>query len=259
MQPLLFTRDFRRKMAELGQPQRLEWLASLAVRFRRHPTPQLAQELAEVARGCRLALVDSVEKQLGTFDGAHLRAVLEVPREQFVRPEDLERSADDSPLPLDDAGLATISAPHAYLLSFRLLELASGDALVELGSGSGYGAALAEFITGPRGRVTSIEIDATLAAWAARLLAHRPTVQVIHGDAETSTARWGQAKKIVATFAVTALPGEWLDRLPDGGRLVAPVGPRDRDQRLVLARRAGAKVIETDHGAVRYVRNRSER
>ncbi|HEY8090644.1 MAG TPA: hypothetical protein VIF09_22435 [Polyangiaceae bacterium] len=258
MQPLLFTVDFRRKMAQLAPKERQEWLASLAVRLRRHPTPELAQELAEVSRGCRLSLVDSVDR-LGPFDRVQLRALLEVARERFVRPEDLERSAEDVPLPLDDAGLATISAPHAYLLSFRLLELAAGDSLVELGSGSGYGAALAAWITGPTGHVTTFEIDATLAAWARRSLAGMPTVEVIHGDAVSSAARWGEARKVVVTFAVASLPGAWLDRLPDGGRLVAPVGPRDRDQRLVLARRAGRRVVESDHGAVRYVRNRSDR
>ena len=82
-----------------------------------------------------------------------------MPRERFVRPGDVDRSTEDMPLPLDDEGLATVSAPHAYLLSFRLLGLAPGDALVELGSGTGYGAALASFIVGPHGRVLTIEID----------------------------------------------------------------------------------------------------
>ena len=55
MQPLLFTRDFRRKMAELSQAQRLDWLASLAVRFRRDPSPRLAPHCssARVAKVCR--------------------------------------------------------------------------------------------------------------------------------------------------------------------------------------------------------------
>ncbi|MGH7296133.1 MAG: hypothetical protein ACRELB_14415 [Polyangiaceae bacterium] len=86
MQPLLFTVEFRRKMAQLSPGERQEWLASLAARFRHRPTPGLAQELREVARGCRLSLADSIQKQLGVFDGAHLRALLEVPRERFVRP-----------------------------------------------------------------------------------------------------------------------------------------------------------------------------
>jgi protein-L-isoaspartate(D-aspartate) O-methyltransferase len=264
--PLLFTVEFRRKMAQLSQRDRQEWLASLAARLRRHPSPALAQELREVARGCRLPLVESIQKQLGAFDAVHLRALLEVPRERFVRPDDVERSAEDMPLPLDDAGLATISAPHAYLLSFRLLELAAGDKLVELGTGSGYGAALAAFVVGPTGRVRSFEIDEGLVHWAERTLSEfvegtgaEPTVSVHHADAVGSASRWGDARKVVVTFAVEALPKDWLDALPDGGRLVAPVGAREGDQRLVLARREGERVVESDHGAVRYVKNRSSR
>lgn len=255
-QPLLFTVEFRRKMAELSQRDRQEWLSSLAAQLRCNPSPVLAQELREVARGCRLPLLESIQKQLGVFDGTHLRALLEVPRERFVRAEDVERSADDSPLPLDDQGLATISAPHAYLLSFRLLELEAGDSLVELGTGSGYGAALAAFIVGPAGRVDTFEIDGSLVRWAERTLSNQPGVHVHQGDAMTSGPGWGDATKVVVTFAIAELPRAWLDALPDGGRLVAPVGARE-DQRLVLVRREGERVVETEHGAVRYVKNRS--
>jgi len=216
-------------MAQLSQRDRQEWLSSLAARLRCDPSPALLQELREVARGCRLPLVDGIQKNLGPFDPLHLRAILEVPRELFVRAEDVERSAEDVPLPLDDEGLATISAPHAYLLSFRLLELAPGDALVELGTGSGYGAALAAFIVGPEGRVDTFEIDETLARWAERTLSDRPTVTAHRADAITSAPRWGDASKVVVTFAVEALPEAWVAGLPEGGRLVAPVGGRDRD------------------------------
>jgi protein-L-isoaspartate(D-aspartate) O-methyltransferase len=260
-QPLLFTVAFRRKMAELPQPQREEWLASLASQLRSADGPlgarTLGQELREVARGCRLPLVEAIEAQLGPFDPRHLAALLEVPRERFVRDEDVERSAEDTPLPLDDEGLATISAPHAYVLSFRLLELSPGDSLVELGTGSGYGAALAAFIAGPEGRVLTFEIDRKLAEWAARTLSEEPNVNVVHADAMASAVEWGEAKKVVATFAVHELPGSWLDALPEGGKLVAPVGPRDRDQRLILAVRKQGRIVESEHGAVRYVKNRS--
>jgi protein-L-isoaspartate(D-aspartate) O-methyltransferase len=258
-QPLLFTLEFRKKMAQLPQRERLEWLASLAQRMRRQPSAALAQELREVARGCRLPLVESVEKGLGPFDSLQLRALLEVPRERFVRDEEIENSADDTPLPLDDEGLATISAPHAYLLSFRLLELRPGDSLVELGTGSGYGAALAAFIVGPSGRVVTFEIDPRLARWAQRTLVDQPRVTVHEADAMTSTPRWGGAKKIVVTFAIEAIPEEWRAAVPEGGRLVAPVGPRERDQKLVLLRREGGELLESEHGAVRYVKNRSQR
>jgi protein-L-isoaspartate(D-aspartate) O-methyltransferase len=262
-QPLLFTVAFRRKMAQLSQRERQDWLASVAQQLRTGGGPKgasvLRQELREVARGCRLALVESVERNLGPFDQRYLTALLEVPRERFVRTEDIERSADDTPLPLDSEGLATISAPHAYLLSFRLLALTPGDSLVELGSGSGYGAALASFVVGSAGAVRTFEIDETLAAWATGNVAGEPNVQVVHADAMTSAPQWGATKKIVAMFAVNTLPGAWVDALPEGGKLVAPVGPRDRDQQLVLAVRQHGHVVESEHGAVRYVKNRSTR
>jgi protein-L-isoaspartate(D-aspartate) O-methyltransferase len=246
-------------MAELSQRDRQEWLSSLAARLRCDPSPALLQELREVARGCRLPLVDAIQKNLGPFDPLHLRAILEVPRERFVRPEDVERSADDVPLPLDDEGLATISAPHAYLLSFRLLELETGDSVVELGTGSGYGAALSAFIVGQEGRVDTFEIDETLVRWAERTLSDQLGVAGHHADAVTSAPDWGGARKVAVTFAVEALPDAWLAGLPEGGRLVAPVGGRDKDQRLVLVQRQDGAIVETDHGAVRYVKNRSRR
>jgi len=284
-QPLLFTVAFRRKMAELSQAQRLEWLASLAARSRgssslprsgeadgtsaeggvvkREDLPSdalLAQELREVARGCRLPLVDAIERQLGPFSPLHLHALLEVPRERFVRSQDVERSAEDTPLPLDDGGMSTISAPHAYLLSYRLLELKPGDSLVELGTGSGYGAALASVIVGPHGRVVTVEIDGKLADWSKRTLAQYGNVTPVFGDAVTSALWWGSASKVAVAFAVEDLPRAWLDALPEDGSLVAPVGEGENDQRLVLVKRAqGGQFKQTQHGLVRYVKNRSGR
>src|ERR1019366_3711918 len=170
-------------------------------------------ELREVARGCRLSLVEAVAKQLGPLDERHLNALLEVPRERFVRPEDVPLSADDTRLSLDGPGQATISAPHAYLLSFRVLRLEPGDSLVELGTGSGYGAALAAAIVGPegrgrqteaypplwrgtgsgygaalaaaivgpKGRVLTIEIDPALSRWARSTLRDEANVIVVDG------------------------------------------------------------------------------
>jgi protein-L-isoaspartate(D-aspartate) O-methyltransferase len=248
-------------MASLDQASRLAWLAALAdtiaKRSRGGAPGAYPLELTEVARGCRLGLVDAVERQLGPFDRSLLDAVLEVSRERFVQPADLARSADDAPLPLDDEGLATISAPHAYCLSFRLLSLSKGDRLVELGAGTGYGAALGAYIVGPTGHVTTFEIDPALARRARILLSAVPNVTVVEGDAVDSAARWSGSPKVVVTFAVETLPEAWLEALPEGGMLVAPVGPADGDQHLVLATKRGGTIARTHHGAVRYVKNRS--
>jgi protein-L-isoaspartate(D-aspartate) O-methyltransferase len=264
---LSFTPEFRRKVAELSRAERHDWLASVAAKVAvlraghgqgsDAPLQSLEAELAEVARGCRADLTAHVEAQLGPFEPLQLRALLEVPRERFVRDEDLARSAEDTPLPLDDAGLATISAPHAYLLSYRLLELGPGDSLLELGSGSGYGAALAAHIVGGEGWVITVEIDPYLAAWATSRLVGLANVRVRPGDAMQAGAAVPSARKISVTFAVESLPEAWLAMIPEGGRLVAPVGPRDADQRLVRALRVNGRIEITDHGAVRYVKNRS--
>jgi len=213
--------------------------------------------LLDAARRERARLAAKIEAELGPFDAAQLQAMRETPRERFVRIQDLPKAYEDMPLPLDDAGLATISAPHAYLLSFRVLDLRAGDALIELGTGSGYGAALASEVVGPGGSVRTFEIDATLAQRAARRLGDRPNVRVFHLDATASDPVWGAFQKVVVTFAVDPIPAAWLAALPVGTVLVAPIGPRDRDQRLVRIVRTENELLATDHGGVRYVSNRS--
>ena len=211
------------------------------------------------ARGAaaRRALVGKLDRELGPFAPAYIEAMLLVDRARFVRNGDELRAYDDAPLPLDDEGLATVSAPHMYLLSMRLLELGPGDTLVELGAGSGYGAALASTIVGPEGHVTTIEISEHLAARAKALLADRANVTVHAADAVRSTTLWGQPRRVSCTFAVEQIPDDWIAALPRGGILVAPVGPSARDQRLVRIVRTPDGAHTTDHGAVRYVRNRS--
>jgi protein-L-isoaspartate(D-aspartate) O-methyltransferase len=261
---LSFTPEFRAKLVALPKGALDEWFATLAARAPADAIVADANDsvtplLREVARACRAPLAAMIEKRLGPFDPRHLRALVDVPRERFVREGDRARSADDTPLTLDDAGLATISAPHAYLLTYRLLALAPGDRLMELGAGSGYGAALASYIVGSEGAVYTTEIDSALAAWAGRLLAGNANVEAMAGDAMDPAWSMHGAPKVCATFAVGEIPDAWLDALPRGGVLVAPVGLEGAEQRLVRVRRDGDRFFESDHGAVRYVANRSER
>lgn len=199
----------------------------------------------------------AIDAELGPFAPQHLRALALVPRERFVRARDAERAELDSPLPLDDSGHATISAPHAYLMSYRALDLREGDKLLELGSGSGYGAALAAAIVGPRGFVMTIEIDAALAAIAHDLLAPLPNVIAIPGDATAAAPFFAEYNKIIAAFSVDPLPSAWRDALRPGTALVAPVGT-GHQKLLRIARDASGAITTTEHGSVRYVPNRSQ-
>jgi protein-L-isoaspartate(D-aspartate) O-methyltransferase len=215
------------------------------------------RDLERAARTARIDLVVEVDQRAGPFEARLLTPLLDVPRERFVRPADIGESALDTPLLLDDDGLATISAPHAYLLSFRVLDLRPGDRLAELGSGSGYGAALASRVVSPGGSVVSIEIDETLAARAKRLLAGTSNVDIVTGDAGQRLASWAGFDRITVTFAVDEIPSAWLDAIPEGGRMVAPVG-RELGQRLLRVDRVDGELVWSDHGAVRYVRNRGK-
>lgn len=198
----------------------------------------------------------TVQATLGPFSAEHLRALEVVPRDRFVRTDDLAHAEVDAPLPLDDTGHATISAPHAYLLSYRLLDLRAGDRLLELGSGSGYGAALGAQIVGPSGRVITIEIDAALAALAKDLLSPLPNVRALHGDATLAAPFFAECNKIVAAFAVKEMPREWVEALRPGAVLVAPVGAGTQHL-LRVEKTFDGRVDVTRHGAVRYVPNRS--
>jgi protein-L-isoaspartate(D-aspartate) O-methyltransferase len=217
--------------------------------------------LRRAAYAARVGLVSGLSLRLGRLDPRYLEAVLEVPRERFVLPEDIAHSADDAPMPLDPDGLATVSAPHAYLLTFALLGLGRDDHLLELGTGTGYGAALASTIVGKRGHVTTVEIDADLHERAARLLAGEPGVTPLLGDARElgpallRDAREGGPRKVAVTYALFETPEALLAALPEGGRLVAPVGAED-EQQLVLWERKEQALLRSEHGAVRYVAER---
>lgn len=207
--------------------------------------------LAEAARGAR---ADALAAGKLEASPQVMAALLETPRERFVRVEDVPASADDRALLLSDDGAATISALHAYAFAFDALGLAEGDALVDLGGGTGYGAAVAAAVVGPRGRVTTVEIDAELAARARQNLAGLDNVEVIAADAH-DVGRWRGARKVVAGFAVAEIPAAWLDALAEGGALVAPVGPAGMQALRRYVKGPGGVEV-TELATVRYVGDR---
>jgi protein-L-isoaspartate(D-aspartate) O-methyltransferase len=187
-----------------------------------------------------------------------LRAVLErVPRERFVPPDEVPRSADNVALPLSEDGGSTISSLDAYAAAFELLDLSPSDDLADLGAGTGYGAALAAELVGEAGSIVALELEPQLARLAGALLAGRENVSVTCADAH-EVDRWRHANKIFAGFALERLPQTWLDALRDGAVLVAPIGPADSRQELTRFEKRSGRVLVTTHGAVRYVADRHE-
>jgi protein-L-isoaspartate(D-aspartate) O-methyltransferase len=180
---------------------------------------------------------------------ALLEALALEPRERYAAEQHLWESSQDVALPLDARGTASLSALHAYLASYALLELGPGDRLLELGGGTGYGAALAARLVGPAGRVRSYEIDPDLAATARVNLAGQPVVEVVTGPARADAG----FDKVVFCYALAAPPEEHLEQLPVGGRLVAPLLVADGSQRLTLWVRGTDGIERSDAGEVLYV------
>ncbi|GMV12217.1 MAG: cobalamin B12-binding domain-containing protein [Polyangiaceae bacterium] len=209
-------------------------------------------ELANLALSARRETLDN--KGIARDDAVTL-ALLRVPRERFVLPENVGESADDRALSLGEDGGSTISALHAYAIAFRALGLASGDDFVDLGGGSGYGAALAAEVVGRTGSVLSLELDPALAEQARENLADYPQARVLAADAHALNT-WRGARRVYAGFALREMPSVWLDALGEGGVLVAPVGSGS-DQRLMRFERRGDGVVRQELGPVRYVPDRS--
>jgi protein-L-isoaspartate(D-aspartate) O-methyltransferase len=165
-----------------------------------------------------------------------LAAMGELPREAFVGPDQHRRAYDDAPLPID-AGQA-ISQPYMVARMTELLSVQPGDRVLEIGTGSGYQAAVLARLGA---HVVSYERHPELAAAARERLADLglgDAVEIRVGDGSLGDPAGGRYRGIIVTAGAPRLPEALLEQLEEGGRLVIPVGPRDR-QELVLAIRHG--------------------
>jgi protein-L-isoaspartate(D-aspartate) O-methyltransferase len=173
-------------------------------------------------------------------------AFLAVPREAFVRPEDAEDAYADAPLPIGRG--QTISAPSMIAIMLEEARLAPGDRVLEIGTGSGYHAALVAHIAGPE-NVVSIERIPSLAEWARSNLARVgfSAVTVVVGDGSLGYPERAPYDCILATAGAPEIPDPWRLQLSPRGRIVAPIGPRS-GQVLIVATRRPDRSLEVREG-----------
>ena len=199
----------------------------------------------------RRRMVDTHLATRGVRDAAVLDAMRTVPREAFIAAALAEFAYEDAPLPID-AG-QTISQPYIVAAMTAALELRPHDRVLEIGTGSGYAAAVLSRIAA---EVYTVERHEELAAAAERRLRTLgyANVHVRHGDGTLGWADHAPYDAIIVAAGGPEIPKPLLEQLAVGGRLVIPIGPTPRAQELVRVRRRGDREYTREElGPVRFV------
>ncbi|NUR45002.1 MAG: protein-L-isoaspartate(D-aspartate) O-methyltransferase [Sphingomonas sp.] len=195
-----------------------------------------------------------VERQLrlrGIHEPEILEAFRAVPREAFVGPGYAHLAYGDHPLPIE--AQQTISQPYIVGLMIEAAAIKPGDTVLEVGSGSGYAAAVISRIAS---KVVGIERQHDLVEVSRERLARLgyDNVEIVEGD---GTRGWPDGAPYDAIFAAASgshVPQSLLDQLKIGGRLVMPLGGPGWVQKLVaVTKQADGSLRQEDLGAVRFV------
>lgn len=204
--------------------------------------------MPDTGQRLRSALVDVVAREVSS--ARVLDVMREIPRHMFVPEHSLEDAYADRPLPIGHD--VTISQPTIVAMMSAALGLEGHERILEIGTGSGYQAAVLSKLAR---HVDTVEVVPALAARARAALALLGigNVAVWEGDGWAGLPACAPFDRIVVTAAPDCLPAALGDQLVEGGLLVVPVGPQSQDQRLERHQRRGARLVREDLCAVRFV------
>lgn len=194
----------------------------------------------------RRAMIDQQLRRRGISDERVLRAMSEVRREIFVATELADHAYDDEPLPI--ASGQTISQPYMVALMLEAAQIRAEDRVLEVGTGSGYGAAVLGCLASS---IRTIERDATLFA-AARAKLDRP-IHVRLGDGSLGWPDAAPFDVIIVAAAAASIPPALQRQLALGGRMIIPIGDRRRQRLTKLTRHGEEDYREEDLGPVMFV------
>ena len=179
-----------------------------------------------------------------------LKAFLAVPRELFVDTSYRHQSYADHPLPIGCE--QTISQPTTVMLMLQLLEVLPGQRVLEIGTGSGYNAALLSELTG---EVVTVERHLQLVTYARENLkqAGYNEVFVVNGDGKDGYIPRAPYDRIMVTAAAHKVPQQLKDQLSIGGLLVAPIGATYGCEMLTLKKISSENFQTSNHGLFSFV------
>jgi protein-L-isoaspartate(D-aspartate) O-methyltransferase len=201
---------------------------------------------------------DSVERmefllslrRRGIGDAAVLRALDEVPRERFVDPERADIAYADQALPISCG--QTISQPYVVAYMTEQLAVKPNHRVLEVGTGSGYQAAVLARLAG---EVITVERYRTLAEAARERLKGLglDNITVIVGDGLAGVPQYAPYDRIIVTAAAERIPQALVDQLAEGGVMVLPLGPHSDAQRIVRLTKTPTDLVRDDLIWVRFV------
>jgi protein-L-isoaspartate(D-aspartate) O-methyltransferase len=189
-------------------------------------------------------------RRRGISDAAVLRAIDAVPRENFVLPAFTDSAYGDHAMPI--ACGQTISQPYVVAYMSEQLDVKRDHRVLEIGTGSGYQAAILSQLAG---QVFTVERYRTLAEGARKALAGigADNVIVIVGDGLNGLPAHAPYDRIIVTAAAEAIPEKLVEELAEGGLMILPLGHHDGPQRLVKLAKGRDGVSQEDLIGVRFV------
>src|SRR5512144_3433684 len=198
----------------------------------------------------RRSMVEHHIARRGVRSKSVLRAMGAVRREEFLPPDLYEFAYEDSPLPI--AGGQTISQPYIVAFMMEALLLEGGEKVLEIGTGSGYAAAVLAEIAKD---VYSVERIGQLAEKAATKIAEQGyhNVHVLHGDGTRGWPEHAPYDALLGAAGGPSVPPALVEQLAPGGVLVMPVGSADEQTLVRMRRTLDGRVERDDLGDVRFV------
>lgn len=181
------------------------------------------------------------------------RAMMSVPREEFLPPEVRDEAYIDSPLAIGEG--QTISAPHMVAIMAEALDLRQGHKVLEIGTGSGYHAAVCAEVVAPNGHVYSVERIPSLAFSAESNLkrsGYQKWVTVAVGDGTKGYPKEAPYDRIFVAAGAPFIPEPLKEQLVEGGKMLVPVGGRYQQELTRIVRR-GDSYLEEDLGGCIFV------
>jgi protein-L-isoaspartate(D-aspartate) O-methyltransferase len=204
----------------------------------------------DAMRARRLEMVEEQIAARGVKDARVLEAMRSVPRDRFVPPDMLRFAYEDSPLPIGSG--QTISQPYIVAYMTDVLEVSRNHRVLEIGTGSGYQAAILSHLAK---EVYTIEIVPELARRAAAVLKELgyANVHVREGDGYAGWPEHAPFARIMVTAAPERIPQPLVDQLAPGGRMVIPVGDRHGMQWMTIVEKTNKGIVERRTIPVRFV------